>query len=120
MPLSFHSLWEQMEKNPLMTSGLDSQALTVVRAGENLHEKDTTSFWDEFINLCSNREGMAELFDVSADKISNWPSRIKDHLEKVKKVDVESPSEPEETEMIPTGDNGAFTATNQDPYIGEI
>lgn len=119
MRLSFSSLWEQMEKNPLMTSGLDSQALTAVRSGENLHDDGESSFWDEFISLCSNREGMAELLDVSPDKVSNWPARIKEYLEEMKKKTIENPNEPEETEMIPTGDNGAVV-TNQDPYIGEI
>ena len=68
--LSFRSLWEQMEKSPLMTSGEDSRALTVVRTGKNLHQKDETSFWDEFITLCANRDGLADLFDVSPEKIS--------------------------------------------------
>jgi hypothetical protein len=117
--LSFRSLWEQMEKNPLMTSGLDSQALTAVRSGETMHDEGETSFWDEFITLCSNRDGMAELFDVSPDKVSNWPSRIKEYLEDLKKKDVENPHEPEEKEMVPTGENGAIV-TNQDPYMGEM
>jgi len=119
MTLSFRSLWEQMEKSPLMTSGMDSQALTAVRAGEGLHQDGETSFWDEFITLCANREGLAELFDVSADKVSSWPSRIKEHLEEMKKHHVESPHEDEQQEMIPTGENGAVV-TNQDPYFGEM
>ena len=119
MSLSFRSLWEQMEKNPLMTSGLDSQALTAVRAGEGLHDEGETSFWDEFITLCANRDGLAELLDVSPDKISSWPARIQEYQEKMQKHNLESPHEPEEKEMIPTGQNGAVV-TNQDPYLGEI
>ena len=118
--VSFRSLWEQMDKkNPLMDSGIDSQALTAIRAGESLHAEDETSFWDEFITICSNREGLAELLDVSPDKVSNWPSRIKEYQDDLKKRNTESPHEPEEPEMIPTGDNGAVT-TNQDPYLGEM
>jgi len=120
MTLSFRSLWEQMDKkSPLMTSGMDSQALTAVRAGDGLHQEGETSFWDEFITLCANREGLAELFDVSPEKVSSWPNRIKEHLEEMKKHHVESPHEDEEQEMIPTGDNGAVV-TNQDPYLGEM
>lgn len=117
--VSFRTLWEQMENTPLMTSGEDSRALTAVRAGKSLHKEDETPFWDEFITICANREGLAELFDVSPEKISSWPSRIKDYLEKLQKHDAESTHEPEDQEMIPTGDNGAVTV-NQDPYIGEI
>lgn len=117
--VTFRSLWEQMDKNPLMNSGIDSQALTAVRAGESLHAEDETSFWDEFITICSNREGLAELLDVSPDKVSSWPARIQEYQEDLKKSTAESPHEEEETEMIPTGDTGAVT-TNQDPYFGEM
>lgn len=120
MEISFRSLWEQMDKKtPLMSSGIDSQALTAIRAGEGLHSEDETSFWDEFITICSNREGLAELLDVSPDKVSSWPSRIKEYQDDMKKKDIEDPHQPEETEMIPTGDTGAVTA-NQDPYLGEM
>jgi hypothetical protein len=120
MTLSFRSLWEQMDKKtPLMTSGVDSQALTAIRAGEGLHGEDETPFWDEFINICANREGLAELLDVSPDKVSSWPARIKEYRDEMEKHNTESPHEEEETEMIPTGDNGAIV-TNQDPYLGEM
>ena len=120
MSLSFSSLWEQMEeKTPLMTSGLDSQVLTVIRAGEDLHGEDENSFWDEFISLCSNRQGLADLLDISPEKIGNWPARIKDYQEKLKKHKIESPHEEEDKNLMPTGDNGAVT-TNQDPYLGEM
>lgn len=102
-----------------MTSGLDSQALTAVRAGETMHHEDETSFWDEFVTLCSNRQGLAELLDVSPDKVSNWPSRIKEYRDKLKKQNAEGPSSSEEQEVVPTGDNGAVI-TNQDPYLGEM
>ncbi len=121
MTLSFGSLWEQMEKSqtPLMTSGVDSQALTAVRAGQGLHKEDETPFWDEFITICANRDGLAELFDVSPDKVSSWPARIKEYTDKMQKHDAESPHEDEDQEMIATGDNGAVTV-NQDPYLGAI
>lgn len=117
--VSFRSLWEQMESSPLMTSGDDSRALNAVRAGKNLHSDDDVPFWDEFITLCANRDGLAELLDISPEKISSWPSRIKEQLEKLQKSDVSNPKAEEEKEVIPTGDNGAVVV-NQDPYLGEI
>ncbi len=117
--VSFRQLWEQMEKTPLMTSGEDSRALTAVRAGKDLHAEDDTPFWDEFITLCANREGLAELFDVSPEKISSWPGRIKEYVDKLQKHDAEDPAQPEEQEVVPTGENGAVTV-NQDPYLGEM
>lgn len=117
--LSFQQLLEQMQKSPLMTSGDDSRVLTAVRVGKDMHKEGDTPFWDEFIKLCGNTDGLAELLDVSPQKISSWPSRIQKNLEKLQKHDAESPHHKEEEKLIPTGDNGAVT-TNVDPYLGEL
>lgn len=119
MTLSFRQLWENMENSPLMNSGEDSRALTAVRAGKDLRAEEDSPFWDDFITLCANRDGLAELLDVTPEKISTWPARIKEHLDKLLKHDAEDPTKPEDTEQIPTGDNGAVTV-NQDPYFGEM
>lgn len=102
-----------------MDSGDESRILTVLRAGKTLHKEGETLFWDEFITLCANREGMAELLGVAPEKVSSWPSKIREHLDELQKSDAQNPSEPEDQEMIPTGDNGAVT-TNVDPYLGEL
>lgn len=119
MALTFRSLWEHMDESPLMDSGLNSQALTTVRAGEDLHGDEETSFWDEFISLCSNSQGMADLLDVSADKVSNWPAKIKEYRDKLDAHSKENPSTPDEKEVVPTGQTGAFV-TNQDPFMGNM
>ena len=115
--LSFASMIEQMKKTPLMTSGDDSRALTALKSGKDLHDDDETSFWDEFMTLCSNRDGMAELLNVSADKVSSWPARISDYLDKLEQKHADTP-EKDEKEVLPTGHNGAIT--NQDPFLGSL
>lgn len=125
MRVSFAQLWEQIDSekfgsSPLMGSGEEARAISAVRAGKTLHEEGEASFWDEFISLCSNADGLAELLGVSREKVTSWPSRIKDYLQKLDKYNVENPSEKKKVEMIPTGENGAFT-TNSDPTsIGDV
>lgn len=124
---SFSELWSIIENeksaSPLMGSGEDSRALNVVRAGKNLRDEGESSFWDDFISLCSN-EGLAELLDVNRDKLASWPAKIKEHLDKLTDHDHEGPNHAEDVELLATGDNGAFTvpssATNSDPNLGEF
>lgn len=102
-----------------MTSGEDGQVLNVVRIGKDMHNEDETPFWDEFISLCANADGLAQLLGISREKITSWPARIKESLDKLEKHHAESPSGKDDTEVMPTGDNGAFT-TNADPNMGDL
>lgn len=117
--VTFAQLWEQIENNkarqsPLMTSGEEERALSVVRLGKEMHDEDETSFWDEFISLCGSADSLSALLDVSREKVLSWPSQIKEMLDKLEKHTAESPTEKEDKQLMPTGDNGAFI-TNQDP-----
>lgn len=120
--ISFAQLLEQLEKQkestPLMTSGEDGPALVVVKSGKNLHDDGQTSFWDEFISLCGNSEGVADLLGVSREKVNSWPARIKEQLDKIQQNGAD-PQEDQDTKVVPTGETGALT-TNQDPNLGGI
>lgn len=118
--VSFNDLWEAMEKSgtsPLMDSGEDGQVLTVVRSGKDLRKEEETSFWDDFISLCSNVQGMSDLLGVAPEKIRTWPGKIQEALDKLETHDAESPNVRNDTDVIPTGDNGAVTV-NVDPQLG--
>lgn len=120
--VSFSELWEAMEKSgtsPLMDSGEDGQVLTLVRAGKDLRKEDETPFWDDFITLCSNVQGMSDLLGVPSEKIRSWPGKIQEALDKLETHDAESPNVRNDTEVIPTGDNGAVTV-NVDPQLGAM
>lgn len=120
--VSFSELWEAMEKSkasPLMDSGEDGQVLNLVRSGKDLRKEDESSFWDDFISLCSNAKEMAELLGVSSEKILTWPGKIQEALDKLESHDAESPSINTDTTMLPTGDNGAVTM-NTDPQLGAM
>lgn len=127
MAISFATLWEQMDKDkaqrsPLDMSGEDGRALIAVRAGKEMHAEGEASFWDEFISLCSNADGLSELLGVSAEKIRSWPAKVHEALEKLERHHAVDPAQKEKSELMPTGDNGAFT-TNTDPVganIGDV
>jgi len=63
----------------------DTQAKAVVRAGINLRP----DFWDDFMSITNDAEGISELLDVPKEKVANWASRIKDMLEDVDETDSE-------------------------------
>lgn len=105
--------------SPLMSSGEDAETLSVVRAGKDMRKDEETPFWDDFMSLCSNSRGMAELLGVSHEKVVNWPARIRESLEKLETHDAEDPASRDDVEMVPTGDNGAITM-NMDPNLGAM
>lgn len=121
--ITFARLWEQIEKekgrSPLMDGEEDGPTMAVLKAGRDLHKEKQTPFWDEFISLCNNSEGLSNLLGISREKIQSWPSRIKNGLSKLESHTSESPYEKENKKIIPTGTSGAFTV-NQDPNLGEM
>lgn len=102
-----------------MASGEDERALSTVRRGKEMHEDDETSFWEEFISLCGDTEGLSQLLGISRNKILSWPARIQEMLDKLEKHTAEDPAEKEDEKLVPTGDNGAFIS-NQDPNLGSL
>ena len=116
--ISFFQFAEQLEKSPLMDGG-DSPSMGVIQAGKALRKDDESQFWDDFIRLCSNSSGLANLLGVSAEQVRRWPDKIKDLLDKLDTHTTEPNDRKEKTEQIPTGDNGAVT-TNSDPQLGTL
>jgi hypothetical protein len=89
--VSFWRLMQTMKEDEdaaLLDSGEESKAMRVVRTGIGLrNSKDCGNFWDDFISICNDGEGLAELLEVSADKISNWASKVKEMMDKVESED---------------------------------
>ena len=120
--VSFAQMWkivEDAKSSPLMHSGEDDRQLATVRTGQQLHNEKQIPFWDEFTSLCSDTEGLSQLLGVSKEMVSTWPARIREAISKLEKHKRMNPTEKEDSEVMPTGDNGAFT-TNSDPInIGD-
>lgn len=51
----------------------EEKALRIVQKGMNLGEGD---FWDDFLSLCGNTDGMSSLLGVPREKITGLSERI--------------------------------------------
>ena len=60
-----------MRREPL---GLNNKSIAVIEKGMELDEK----FWDNFLQILNNTDGLAQLLDISSSKISTWHEKIKD------------------------------------------
>ena len=73
-------------------------ATTAIVTGQNIDE----NFWDNFILVCNNKDGLASLLNVSPDKIVTWPSRIQQHLKEAGNLEPDKVNK----KIIPTGEIG--------------
>lgn len=120
--ISFARLWEEMDRqkvdSPLMDSGEESKSMQCIRAGVALRSDEDSPFWEDFISLCANTAGLADLLGVKEEVVARWASRVRDALEQVDKHDLQdgSSKEDEKDELVPTGDNGAVTDQNMGSF----
>lgn len=135
MSHSFHKMWMLLERNvapdealgtddgaegdkgALLTSGEESVALRAIRNGINLRKEDCGSFWEDFIQVCGDAEGMSELLEVPKEKVTGWPSKVKEILSQVEKKDDQESHDSERAEMISTGGNDGPTASQDERGI---
>jgi hypothetical protein len=75
----------------------DASATSVIATGQNVDE----NFWDNFIVVCNNEDGLSALLNVPPEKILTWPSIIKMYVKKAS-----TGIEPEKInhKVLPTGD----------------
>ena len=77
----------------------DTQAKAVIRSGINLRP----DFWDDFMSITNDAEGVSQLLDVPKEKVANWASLIKDALEDVDATDSEEKGG--RSEILGTGED---------------
>jgi len=82
------------------TGAVSDQAKEVVKAGKNISE----DFWDNFNQVMGNAEGVADLLDVSKDKVAQWASKIKKVLDEIGQNEDEGAKD--KAASVPTGDGG--------------
>lgn len=82
--MNFQKLWENIQANKLNKSHAESKASSAIRTGIGIRE----DFWDDFLSVINNSEGLSELLDIPVTKISSWHSRIQEELDKVKHSDL--------------------------------
>lgn len=117
--MRFFQLLDIMEQDSINTassgSSVDSKAVQAVRSGINL--RNDQNFWNDFISICGNADGLAELLEVPKDKIVRWPSRIREMLDRIERADSEDGND-KKADVISTGEelgdpNGADAAKNE-------
>jgi hypothetical protein len=54
--------------------GDDERAMEVVRKGMNLQRGN--DFWEDFLRLCGDSEGMAALLGVARDRVTGLSGRV--------------------------------------------
>ncbi len=87
-------VWDKMNSYRETT---DHGAVNAIFTGLNVSE----DFWDNFILVCNNTDGLSQLLGVSAEKIASWPIKIQEYLKKSK--DHENPEDKEKTQVMNTG-----------------
>ena len=75
------------------------KALEVVRKGMNL--KVDGNFWDGFLSLCGDPEGMAALLSTSGENVTGMGGRIGDLKKEISEKDAGSSKK---DKIIKTGD----------------
>jgi hypothetical protein len=107
MNLTFASILDHMEKyyeedesnDPILDSGVESEAMDIVRSGMNISD----GFWDDFISLCGDSQAMSELLEVPRGKVATWGKKINSIIERIEKEDS---NDSERSDTITTGDEG--------------
>lgn len=81
--MNFQKLWENMELAKQLAKEkeqpLEDKAASAIRTGMGIGE----NFWDDFLLLLNNAEGLGALLDIDPDKIATWSAKINDARSKV-------------------------------------
>ena len=117
---TFWQIWDSMQesiqKQPQVEDPEDSKALRVVRTGMGLGEPGSGSnFWDDFVSICGDAEGLSDLLGVSSDEIAQWPSKIEEAKKKVDSSDDEEGKTSNKREILSTGDADFATPAASTP-----
>lgn len=90
--MSLLNTWNKIES----VENNEETAVSAIITGKNIDE----DFWDNFILVCNNFDGLAELLNVSSSKVINWPARIKKFLKEAEKEDTDKIN----NKVLQTGD----------------
>jgi hypothetical protein len=103
--VSFLQLWENMSDDREQHAHADTKAMRAIRTGINTRE----DFWDNFITVTNNADGLADLLGVREDQVRSWGARVKDSLDKVHNADDNGEGEEKpKTKVLDTGELPTF------------
>ena len=91
--MRFLEAWERVRQ---FTEDEESVALSAITTGQNVAE----DFWDNFVMVCNNKEGIASLLGVSPEQVAGWPTKVKEKMNQVEPKDIDQTK----TSLIHTGE----------------
>ena len=79
------------ETDPGTATGDDDngKALEAIRNGLNL----LPDFWDDFLKVVNNSDGLASLLGVDAGQVTQWGEKVSNALKKIKDTDANQPED---------------------------
>lgn len=84
--MNFLKLWENMNASKgEPQQEISPDAISAIRTGIGVSE----TFWEDFIQVLNNSEGLSALLEVDIDDIITWRKKIEDALSVVKDDDSE-------------------------------
>lgn len=92
--MTFLEAWENIRS---IKEQENDAAIDVIFTGLNVAD----DFWDNFILVCNNKDGLAALLNVSPEKVISWPPAIQEALDKARAKG--DPEAKEKTHIIDTG-----------------
>ena len=110
--VSFQRLLEHMYAPEKDAEHIDTKSMKAIRTGIAVKE----DFWDDFVQVCNNAEGIAELLGVRPEQVGGWGSRVKHNLDRVRNADAAGEGEEKpKTKVLDTGDSLGGIAMNNNP-----
>jgi hypothetical protein len=94
---TFQQLWENIQASK-EKSPQDDRAMSAIRTGIGVRDE----FWDDFLLVINNAEGLSELLDIPTVKISGWHEKVKKVLDKVQQADG-TPEPKDNGKLLKTG-----------------
>lgn len=94
--MTFHRLWENIQASK--ESPQDDRGMSAIRTGIGIRK----DFWDDFLEVINNSDGLSELLDIPSFKIAEWHNKVKEALDKVKKMDGD-PETSKNKKLLKTG-----------------
>jgi len=123
MGLTYTELLAIMESNQdpafgdLMGSGEETRSMKIIRAGMHLREgEDELEFWNDFMQLCGDAEGMAELLGVKSAEVRRWTARIRENINRVKEINSTNPEGEDNSKLMATGDNDGAVSIDDNGF----
>ena len=95
MSISFQKLWENMS---LLERHNDDASMAAIRNGIGIR----ANFWEDFLLLLNDSEGLSDLLGVPVDKIGTWHDAVKKNLNRVQESDGEVVTK-EKNKLLKTG-----------------